>query len=163
LRVPDRSDVQVSVKETGGAELINQTFSVLVDKEPVEVLFDLGGPLDERVRLEVFHPDGTENVPSKLVDTYFNVSGIVKKDESVPPRSVYDQNWKNIFEDETVGKVFIHIDEHGSITELELNQILGSPRKVRKFALSFENYLCKVPFSVKIETHESGKRYVKEQ
>ena len=162
VRVPDRSDVEVSVKETGGADLTNQTFSVLVDKEPAEVLFDLSGPRDERVRLEVFHPDGTENVRSKLVDTYFNVSGIVKKDESLPPISFYDENWKNIFEDATVGKIFIHIDEHGSITELELNQILGSPRKVRKFALCFENYLSKVPFSVKIETHESGKRYVKE-
>ncbi|RJP85374.1 MAG: BREX-6 system phosphatase PglZ [Desulfobacteraceae bacterium] len=163
LRVAERSDVKVSIKEAGGVNLNNQVFGVLVDNKPVEVLFDLSGPRDERVRLEVFHPDGVENVIPEIVNTYFNVAGTVQDDESAGRDvSADDQTWSNNFEDEAVGTVFMHLDEHGSITESELNQILGSPRKVRKFALSFETHLSKVPFSVKIETHNSGKRYVKE-
>ncbi|WP_277128010.1 hypothetical protein, partial [Chlorogloeopsis fritschii] len=71
-------------------------------------------------------------------------------------------DWQDSFEDETVRRVFFHLQQHGSITEPELNQILGSARLVRRFSLDFEEHLKKVPFSVRIETTSNGKRYVKQ-
>jgi hypothetical protein len=69
--------------------------------------------------------------------------------------------WQDRFEDPAIRGVFLHLQEHGSITEQELNQMLGSPRHVRRFALGFDTYVQQVPFAVRIETTSSGKRYVK--
>jgi hypothetical protein len=70
--------------------------------------------------------------------------------------------WHDSFEDENIRAVFIHLQRHGSVTENELTQFLGGARKARSFSLAFEEYLKKVPFSVRIETTASGKRYIKE-
>jgi hypothetical protein len=58
--------------------------------------------------------------------------------------------------------VFVHLFEHGSITEAEAVGFLGSPRAYRRFALEFEEHAAKVPFRVRIEAMADGKRYVKE-
>jgi hypothetical protein len=58
--------------------------------------------------------------------------------------------------------VFLHLQQHGSLTEEELSQMLGNPRQARRFSRDFEQYVEKVPFSVRIETTSSGKRYVKQ-
>ena len=71
-------------------------------------------------------------------------------------------DWQDNFEDEAVRNVFLHLQQHGSITEPELNQMLGSVRRGRHFALDFEEHLKQVPFSVRIETTTNGKRYVKQ-
>ena len=159
LRVPDRPDIQVIIKDAPGAEVRNQQIRLTVE-EWVEVLFDLKGQRDERVRLEVFHPDGAEDVEPTISSAYFNVSGSLQGKVLVATESssAYGQD----FEDEAVRNVFLHLQQHGSITEAELNQMLGSARRVRRFALEFEEHLKKVPFSVKIETTSNGKRYVKQ-
>ncbi len=66
------------------------------------------------------------------------------------------------FEDANVGRVFLHIQEHRSITEAELVAMLGSTRKVRSFSLKFDEYARKVPFPVRIETTSIGKRYTRQ-
>jgi hypothetical protein len=48
------------------------------------------------------------------------------------------------------------------VTEQELTQMLGLPREVRRFARDFEGYVQQVPFSVRIESTSSGKRYVRQ-
>jgi hypothetical protein len=70
--------------------------------------------------------------------------------------------WEQGLADEAIRAVFVHLHEHGSITEVELAGKLGSPRAVRRFARDFEQYVRKVPFAVRIETGPNGKRYVKE-
>jgi len=57
--------------------------------------------------------------------------------------------------------VFLHLAQYNAITETELVRLLGTPRKVRQFALHFETHRQKVPFSVSVETTATGKRYVK--
>jgi single stranded DNA-binding protein len=70
-------------------------------------------------------------------------------------------NYINL-EDKGAQKVFLHLQKHTSITEQELIQMLGTARQVRRFSLNFEEYLKKVPFSVRIETNPSGKRYIRQ-
>ena len=55
-----------------------------------------------------------------------------------------------------------HLEKHGVVTEPEVTDLLGSPRAFRRFSLEFDLHLPKLPFRVRIETAESGKRYVKE-
>lgn len=181
LRVPDRSDIQITIKDAPGAEINNQQIRVPIDSDWLEVLFDLKGEQDERVRVEIFHPDGIEKVEANIPQEYFNVSGALLKIEAfnteksnnkkikttkntIPSlESTTVTDWQDNFEDEGVKRVFIHLQQHDSITETELIQILGNPRKVRRFSLEFEEYLKRVPFSVRIETTSNGKRYVKQK
>jgi hypothetical protein len=158
LRVPDRPDIEVSLKDAPGATLNNQQIRVEPDKDWIRILFDLKGDRDERVRIEVYHPDAVEDVASAFPLDYFTVSGA--RSGAVEKTS---SDWQDSFADAGIRQVFLHLQQHGSITEPELNQMLGSPRQVRRFALNFEEYLKQVPFLVRIETVSSGKRYVKHQ
>ncbi|MEA5621516.1 BREX-6 system phosphatase PglZ [Nostoc sp. UHCC 0251] len=163
LRVPERPDIQVTIKDAPGAEVKNQQLQIAVEGDWIEVLFDLKGQRDERVRLEIYHPDNVEDVEAIVPQTYFNVSGsLIQGEVSTATELPKNTDWQDSFEDETVRRVFFHLQQHGSITEPELNQILGSARLVRRFSLDFEEHLKKVPFSVRIETTSNGKRYVKQ-
>ncbi|MGB3294137.1 MAG: BREX-6 system phosphatase PglZ [Phormidesmis sp.] len=165
VRVPNRPDINVKIAEAAGALLKNQQIQVAVEQDWAEVLFNLVGPRDERVKIEVFQSDSAEDVEPTLIDTYFEVSGskaLAEDEESSTAPLGSSGDWQNSFEDEAIGKVFVHIDCHDVITETELTALLGSPRQARRFAIQFETYLQKVPFSVRVDSTASGKRYVKD-
>jgi len=71
-------------------------------------------------------------------------------------------SWADGLADEGARRVFLHIDKHGAITEVEAVGFLGSQRAFRRFSLEFDGYLKKVPFKVRVEPAADGKRYVKE-
>ncbi len=164
LRTPEREDIEVTLKEVIGASIENQAFRLKTDGTAVEILFDLKGPRDERARIEVFPVDSGETVSPVVVDGYFNVWGRIGAEGSQSPDESQAQDgrdWQENFEDPAIQRIFTHLGDHGAITEAELNGILGSPRKVRRFAAAFEEHAAKAPFSVRIETTPTGKRYVK--
>ena len=84
LRVPERPDVHVTMKEAIGAAVQHQELHVAVGEVWIEVLFDLRGPHDDRPRVEVFHPEGVEQVEPCLVNAYFNVAGTGPRDTTTP-------------------------------------------------------------------------------
>jgi chromosome segregation ATPase len=90
----------------------------------------------------------------KLIETEDTSSPRKLKPASVP-------DWKNSFEDANIKQVFLHLDQHNSLTEAELIQILGSSRQARRFDGHLEQYLTQVPFSVIVKTTSNGKRYIK--
>lgn len=161
FHVPNRQDIQITIKDVIGAGINNQLLQIPVTGEWVEVVFDLRGQRDERVRIEIFHPDGIEDVEATIPQEYFNVSGSLKT-EVTTTQAPTSNDWQDSFADQAIAQVFLHLQQHNSITETELTQILGNARKARRFALEFEEYLKKVPFSVRIETTNNGKRYVKQ-
>ena len=169
LRVPNRPDIDIKIAEALGGLLKNHQVQVAVEQGWVEILFNLVSQQDERVKVEVFQSDGAEDVEPNLVDAFFEVAGskVVEPEnnannepeENISSASTGD--WQGSFDDETIGNIFVHIYRYNAITEAELNALLGSPRKVRRFSANFESYLQKVPFLVKVESTASGKRYVK--
>ncbi len=167
LRVPDRRDIDLTIAEAPGAALKNQQVQVTVEQDWAEVLFNLVSLQDERVKVEVYQSDGAEDVTPALVDAYFDVAGTkMAADDS--QRAISSEtasepttDWQTSLEDDSIRRAFVHIQRHNAITESELITLLGSPRKVRRFAADFENYLQKVPFLVRVESTPSGKRYVK--
>ncbi len=164
LRADGREDVQVTVKEVTGATLDGGRIMVQPGQRGVDVYFALEGPRDERVRIEIYHPDGVEAIEPIVPGTWFNVSGTASHGgtpTSVNPTNQGD-DWLSALPDE-VRSVFAHIGKHGAVTEEELGRLLGSPRAARRFAVNFETHLPLVPFIVRIETTERGKRYVKER
>ena len=171
LRIPSRDDVQISIKAAIGAIVKNQLIALNIDGSWVEVLFDLKASQDDRVKVEAFYPDALKQVEPITLSDYFNVAGSLKSQtlENNPDSSqlsekvTNDGDWQSNFEDEGIRQVFLHLQTHSSITEVELNNLLGNARKVRRFAVEFEEHLKKIPFSVQIETTSSGKRYVKQR
>ena len=162
LRVPDRHDIQVNIKDVPNVVIQNQQIPVQLDAEWVEVVFDLAGSQDERVRIEVYHPDASEDVEPATLESYFKVAGTLRRTKDTPIAVQTSGDWQDGFTDPNVGRVFLHLQQHGSIAESELAVILGNPRQVRRFAVAFEEHLQKVPFSVRIEATSNGKRYVKQ-
>jgi hypothetical protein len=176
LRVPDRPDILVTLKDAPGAVMNNlnkHQLAIVLNQDWIEVLFDLTGPQDEQVQVEVYEPEAEEEIVPASLEASFRVVGTLPDEipdeaDALPAstRSPIPTNhssaWQDSFEDENIRAVFIHLQRHGSVTENELTQFLGGARKARSFSLAFEEYLKKVPFSVRIETTASGKRYVKE-
>ena len=171
LRADGRPDVQVTVKEAAGAgKLRTGRLEIPIGEAWTEIFFGLQGPQDDRARIEVHHPDGVERVTTAPIDAWFSVSRFAVTTPSVPPAGVKTPsvppaslaNWVDAFADEGIRKVFLHIEKHGLIDEAEVTAMLGSPREFRKFSRDFDAHLAKLPFRVKIDTTDGGKRYVRE-
>ncbi len=172
LRVPQRDDVRVDLKDAVGAALHNQQVQLEVGGS-AEVAFELLGGADERVRVEVYHPEGTCEIEPRTPETFFDVAGTTARPEPAAgeepaaaleaPPGPTAASWHAGFDDPKVLAVFRHIETHGAVTEEELNRMLPSPRSVRRFSLKLEDYAQRVPFAVRIEVQPSGKRYVKDR
>lgn len=161
VRVPKREDVHVILKDvTGPGTVRGGRLHMPVGDEWTEVVFGLEGPADERVRLEIYHADNIQNVRSAQPETWYLVSGTAS---SPPPETTPEPSgWADAIPDEGIRRVFLHLEKHGVITETEVTGLLGSPRAFRRFSLEFDEHLPKLPFGVRIETVDSGKRYVRE-
>jgi len=59
-------------------------------------------------------------------------------------------------------RFFKMIAAHGVVSEEEAVRLFGSPRAFRRFSLDFEAHVARLPFRVRIEVAEDGKRYVRE-
>lgn len=154
LRVADSASAQALLEDAPGATLVNQQLQVRVGQE-VEVLFKLVGGSSERAAVELYHPDGTEQVETLRLPGFFSVTG------ALPAPAPQVLSWVEHFEDQSVVRVFRHVESYGSVEESELLEMLGGARQVRRFALRFEEYVRLLPFLVRVETIGSGKRYVK--
>jgi hypothetical protein len=168
LRVLERDAVRVVFKDVSGSGTLKAgRLQLPVSEAWTEVFFGLEGPTDDRVRVEVHHPDNIEKVKSASPEAWYSVSGTsvgVATKAPMPPSSSppAPEGWAGTIVDEGARKVFLHIEKHGVVTEPEVTSLLGSPRAFRRFSLSFDEHLPKLPFRVRIETADGGKRYVRE-
>jgi hypothetical protein len=75
LRVPGRSELTVSLLDAGPpAELSDGRILLPPNRGEAVVEFELEGEINEKVRVEVFHPDAQEDVTSKIVEGFFDVA-----------------------------------------------------------------------------------------
>lgn len=172
LRVPDMPDVHVELCQTRGhARLAAGTVSARVG-ESFELFFRLSGNTDAKVRVELHHPSAMEEVEPCTIDARFTVSpgrnapAPVKPDFEKEPsqqkvKALPRDTW---LEELPVGVrgLFAHIEEHGTLNEREASQMLGSARKLRRFARNFEDYAARAPFNVQIHVVSGIKQFVRE-
>src|SRR5690606_23288306 len=140
------------------------------------------GMFDEKVRIEIFHAGGAEEVTPKVVEGFFDVTrsrrlGKPKADvasiapaplatapaspssrttaeEIAPPSAARppqaakpDPEWRDLIDDPLYRKVFELLAEHQIVNEAELEEMLGSVRKMRAFGRAFDELLPRVPFA----------------
>lgn len=151
---------QVVIKDAVNAEVFNQQLILEEDKE-VEVYFSLQGSGGGRASIELFHPDGLKKVEPFRPSAFFPVDLVRGQSAPEPTPEPEESHWVDNLP-ENVREVFLHIEQHGMITEAEVTGKLGNPRKVRRFTNNFEDYLKCLPFLIRIESSATGKKWIKE-
>ncbi len=169
------------VEVTPPGELESGAILVPPSADAATVVFSIEGDTDEKVRIEVYHPDATEKVTPKIVDGWFDMRRnrrLGKPKEGAPPSSrrgstqseagMAEQadaaaraDWAARIEDEEFRKVFELIESQESINEQELLFVLKSARRMRIFSRHFDELRKRVPFEVQITTLGGMKSYVK--
>lgn len=165
VRAHERADVTPVLRDaTGAGSLSAGRVEMPVGPAWTELFFALEGPRDERVRVEVHHPDQSETVRTATLDAWFTVTGRVGPPAATAttPTETVALTWADAIEHEGFRRIFLHLEKHGAITEPEVTQLLGSPRAFRRFSLEFDGLLAKLPFRVRVEPGDGGKRYVRE-
>ncbi|HVJ90606.1 MAG TPA: BREX-6 system phosphatase PglZ [Labilithrix sp.] len=168
LRVKDRPDITVTIVDVEGTAVVQGgLLRVPTKDEWSTVYFQLDGHAEERVQVEVFHPDGVEKVTPHVVAGWFDVTskGPRASTPAPAPETKAKANTENVvvgIDDEGFRRVFEHLERFGSVNEIELVQILGSARKMRTFSREFEELVKRVKFRVRIDTAGNMKCYVKE-
>lgn len=159
LRAISGNRVRAMIKDvTGHGAAKNGRLQIPVGNSWAEVFFSLEGPEDERVRVEVHHPDAIEKVAPCQVDGWYDVEGKERMPTIEPPEP---QEWMDALPDDGTRQIFVHLREHGVITEKEAIEKLGSVRNFRRFSNRFEEFLSRTPLRVTIEQGADGKRYVR--
>ena len=164
LRAVGAPGIGVVLKDLSGPGAIQDgRLRLPADAESSELFFSLEGTASGQARIEVYHPDGVEKLDPVRLEDWFEVD--FRRGRNVEPQAApagAELSWTDGFANEGERRVFVHLHDHGSITEAEVTQFLGSPRAFRRFSLAFDELLKKVPFKVRIETAPDGKRYVRE-
>jgi hypothetical protein len=164
LRVPESPDVRVELCEIrGGARLSSGTVIATVGEE-FELFFRLTGGEDSRVSVELYHPSREASVEPCSLRERFEVLGHIERATttfSMETKSK-DESWLTDLPEEKIRHVFQHLARHGTITESEVTEMLGSARAYRKFSRQFEQYAATAPFTVRIDSVSGVKRYVRE-
>jgi hypothetical protein len=189
LRVSERLDVQLTLLDvTPPAKLADGRILLPPNGESALVEFELEGEADEKLRVEVFHPDAVEDVEPKMVEGFFDVfrnrrlpkpvgqtpapaptrtepPPSAPRPPSVPPslapRTSAAGDWQSLIEDQGFREVLLYIEERRSMNEVELGQKLGSSRRVRAFTRAFDALMARVPFAVEIMFVSGLKTYVR--
>jgi hypothetical protein len=167
LRAPDHPDLQVEICQVrGAASLSGGTIQATVG-ESFELFFRLSGAVDERVRVEVFHPSALADVSPAIPVGRFAVSAVAAAAAAATrpsPPGGSDLPWlAELSENDGIRRLFAHLAAHGAITETEAAGMLGGPRAVRRFAGQFDALAQKAPFGIRIDVVGGVKRYVREQ
>jgi hypothetical protein len=167
MRVPGYPEIEVELCQVRGAAEIQRGAVRAAVGESFEVFFRLLGIRDDRVPVELYHPSASAQVQPHSPDTRFAITAKgERRTDDTRDRSkseeFEDAAWLEALPQGGPRKVFKHLAEHGTVTEPEAVNMLGSPRAFRRFALSFERLVKKAPFGVRIDMVGGVKRYVRE-
>ena len=173
LRVKDRSDVAVTLLDAEPpASLSEGRLLVPPNRDEALVEFEIQADVDDKVRVEIYHPDAVEDVAPKVVDGFFDAVRSRRLprparggDDAAPviaaTSRVTTDDWAGLIEDEGYRRVVTIIAERRSINEFELAEVLGSPRRVRAFARHFDQLVRLLPFAVEVITVQGMKAYAR--
>lgn len=172
LRVIEEVDVALELCQVrgDGTELKSRSMLAKVGS-PFEVFFRLLGNTDTRSRVEFYHPAARADVHPFSIEDRFTVTVVGQSSPAAKGDStkgsvsveISADSWVNEFEDEGVRRFFHHLEKHGTVTDEEAQNLLGGPRKARRFATQFESHAARAPFEVRIDVVGNIKRYVREQ
>ncbi len=162
LRVRGQTNLALTVIAVEPPGELGSAGRVLVTPNRAEAVveFEIEGPVDDRVQVEIYHPDAIAEVTPKIVEGFFDVAKVqgAKKTADAPATNA-PKDWEALIVDEAYRRVVTIVAERRSINEAELQQVLGSPMRVRAFARSFDKLVQLLPFEVEVLTVNGMKVY----
>ena len=164
LRVLDAPGVQAKLQAVReGATLEGSVIQARVG-EPFELFFELSGPTEARVRVELHHPSAVAEVAPCAVGRFAVscVGGPAAPAEPPSPAPTGGDGWLAELPEGGVRELFAHLAAHGVVTAQEASRMLGNERALRRFSTRFEDYAAKAPFEVRIDAIAGVKRYVRD-
>ncbi len=164
LRVMDEPSVQVELCEIRGGARLSSGAVIATIGEKFELFFRLSGTTETRVRVELFHTGAEADVSPCVVEGRFAVTAarITSRPGTQTSAPIEGREWLDELPDAGIRQLFLHLAEHGAVTESEAVNMLGSPRAARRFDLQFDKLAAKAPFNVRIDVVAGVKRYVRE-
>ncbi len=173
LRAADGSGVLAEPLECEGATLDAGLITAKVG-DGFRLRFRLSSVQEQRVRVQLASPSAKRRVDPAISAARFDaltpgISGAysviaapaVASTRATPPPPSSDGSWLDEFADPDVRRVIAHIVEHGEVSESDLGRLLGSQRKVRKFAREFESHRARAEILIEIVPGPTGKVYKK--
>lgn len=165
LRVPDRGDVTVRIKDVdgAGATVLPAGFAITPGlNDFVEVYFTLEGPAEGRCPVQFVLVNSPDVVAESPLAYPVHFVPVPAKTQSAAAATAVNRvvgSWAERLGDPDAGKVFEHLETHGSLNEGELVQLLGNHRRARAFAIRFDSFRDKLTFEVELIATSDGKRY----
>jgi len=163
LRAADRPEVRLEIQGVrDGAQQQGSTLLARVGV-PFEIFFALRAPSGGRARVRLAAAGGGTRVedlvpPEQLAVTVIAGDGATRGVTGPRPD---DGGWLDAMPTADSRAVFAHLRAHGAITESELVEMLGSPRKARRLGARIDELARFAPFDVRIEPTATGKRYIR--
>lgn len=173
LRV-DEPGVQIELCHARGARLDGATFRARLDQR-FEIFFRLTGSHDARVQVQVTNAGSPIELTPGVVAERFAVAdaletsitrekpaaeALAPEPTPEPPPEPTASDWLAAIP-EPYRPVFDHLARHGSVTEAEATNLLGSPRRFRKFHRAFEHTARLAPFEVRVDSAAGLKTYIR--
>jgi len=168
LRVVDRPDVVLTLAHAPPPAIREGETALVPVRHDVTLYFTLASAASgERVRIEIYHPDRTQDVTSCRLGDYFDVVYRPIKTPSVLPGAAVvvvssPDDWLAAIADPSLRDAIAYIAKHGAINEVELFKMLGSARKMRTFNDQLDAVREKLPFVVLTMTDTGMRRWVRE-
>ncbi|MBL8788251.1 MAG: hypothetical protein JNJ59_25380 [Deltaproteobacteria bacterium] len=173
LRVASGSTGQVEVVQSssGATVVASSTLRVEVGRR-FEVFFRISGAAQERVQLELAHTGGALEVDAAIVSDWFEAAVVVRDPVPVAPsvaqsvaqntgQSAGQSSWLEVVNPE-YRSVYERLATHGVVEESEVARLLGGPRQARRFGNDIDKDRARLPFALRVEQGEAGKRWVRE-
>lgn len=154
LRVEEASGVLLELCQTRGSAKLESGAIVAKIGQRFEVFFRLKARAPGRVQVAVVPHTVQTKLEACVLESWFDVTPTL-------PALATEADWAQALP-EGVRAVFLHLDEHRSITEAEVASMLGGQRGARRFTNSLDEYSSKAPFRVRIEVVAGVKHFVKE-
>jgi len=162
------TEVQVELCDAPDARIVEGVVVATVG-QPFEVLFRLGGDLEDRVPVRLRHATRSAAVAPKTTDERFQVvlrtrppavAAVAIAAAAAAPPSPEAADWLAALPD-VVREVFRRLADHGSINEQEATRLLGGARQFRNFSLHLDEYRTRAPFAVRVDVSSGMKCYVR--
>ncbi len=160
--------IEIVQASSSAAVVASSTLRVVVGKR-FEVFFRISGASHERVQVEVAHPGGALEVEPAVISDWFEAAvhaslpRKVQSDIAGPAAapSIAVTTWLDAV---TPGyrPIYERLATHGVIEEAEVVSLLGGHRLARRFGNDVDKDRPKLPFALRVEQGEGGKRWVRE-
>lgn len=184
IRVPEAPEVTAELRSVRGARLANGIVVAPVGRD-IEVFFHLRGPTDARVFIEIYHPTAVAGVlPCVAPDRYAVLAAVAPAPPPAPPEPAAPMraaakpepaatvtatphfappapSWLDAIPAGGIRRVFAHLSEHGKISETDVRGLL-TRQEYNQFTLKYRDYAAKAPFTVRMDTLENIKTYLRE-